>query len=680
MPSRRSFLLSSFKWTLGSFLLSTGFQPALARKTPRATVGLRGPHTLSRDQWPPAILPAHVGIADKGYLCFTDDFGQLAIIDMRKPVPGKAPYKIVASLGSLGNKVVDFAITQNAAYGLVYQEGENREPVAALVSVNLTPVDDPTKMSEITLSRYSDVTAICAGCDMICLSGTSTTGENLVSIYSAPNRRGQGKEPGYIASLSLNMPVKALDLSEKQLTILSTSPNQPKSEVHFVDLSNPSSPEVQKSLPIDGDFRVLTRFKDNVIIAGYKAGYAPGKGGAEAKNIVTGVNAHLVASITLDPLLSVESISAQKERILVVGRSRGARSVISLTTDREKSLRQEQVLAIAGGKQENGLPSQGNAAIVYREPCAYVASGWDGVQMLTRGHEGFSVSASYTIPRLAASGLAIWGDDVVLAGSKLQRYNIARPERPFLVSTTEPAQPLKTIIGAGSFVLCLSKDTLTLEKISSLGTVIAEAKVQATQLCFDRTNQRCYAIKCGEKSTRVNCFKVYSDRMDKEQAFEVPGAFTHCRAKDGTLLLTGLSDLVIVKPGDAGNFDILAQRHFDNLAVRDAMLVDDVVLLTAIDQNSKGFFLTLQASDKEAHTLGSIDLPHDGVALAADGTKAVAVGRSGDKDALSIIDFTKPQVPQMVSTIPAIEGVSSVSIRENLAILGGRGLEIVSLG
>jgi hypothetical protein len=43
----------------------------------------------------------------------------------------------------------------------------------------------------------------------------------------------------------------------------------PKSQVDVVNLVSPDSPEIQKSLTIEGDYRVVTRFKELILIAGH---------------------------------------------------------------------------------------------------------------------------------------------------------------------------------------------------------------------------------------------------------------------------------------------------------------------------------------------------------------------------------------------------------------------------
>ena len=547
MQSRRSFLFGSLSYTCGTLLLLDQLaQPVFAKKTPRSQPSLVGPHTLSREDWAPAIVPDHVGIADKGYLCFTDEFGRLAVVDMRKPVTIKTPVKVVAELKGLGNKVVDFAVTPFAAYGLTYREGDQSEPVVDLVSVSLTPIESPSIISDIRLGRYTEAGSIAASGELICVSGVSAGGENLVSIYSAPNRR-SGKEPVYIASLSVQLPVRALDLTDKQLTILSSANGGQKSQVDIVNLVSPDSPEIQKSLIIEGDYRVLTRFKELILIAGLDSSNSTSSGKSskfgQAKLIVASGSPHLTSSISLEPLSAIESAAAQKDRFLVVGRNKGERIVISLTIDKGRNLAREQVLNIPSAKTDSGKTT----SVVMRDLTAYVATGWSGVQLMTRAKEGWTITSSYSIPKLAAAGVAVWKDLVVLAGAELQLYHVGRPERPIMMTSAAPQQTIKAMVGAGSFIVCLSKDEISLRKMDKLQTVITTSKLTANQLCFDSSLSRAYAIKFLEKTTKIQPVKLFSDKLELLKSFEVPGIFNRCQATKGQLMLGGLNDIVIYR-------------------------------------------------------------------------------------------------------------------------------------
>jgi len=693
--------------------------PAFAKKTPRIPT-IRGPHTLSREEWAPAIVPDHVGLADKGYICFTDEFGRLAVVDMRKPVSVKTPVKVVAELSGLGNKMVDFAVTPYAAYGLTYKEGEQNEAVVNLVSVSLTPIDAPSILSDIRLGRYSEAGNICSANDLICVSGTTSSGENLVSIYSA--KRGV-KEPTFISSMSTQMPVRAIDLTDKQLIILTSANGGARSQIDFVNMSTSDNPEITKSITLEGDYRVIARFKEMILIAG--SDHSGKTKVCNAQILISGASPKVLSKIVLDQVSAVESAAAQKDRFLVVGRGKGERQVISLVLDRARNASVEQVIKMPMGKNDGGK----NCSVVMRDTSAYVATGWSGVQLLTRSKDSaWAITSSYSIPKLAAAGVAVYKDLVVLAGSDLQLYNVGRPERPVMMNSAAPSQAIRAMVGAGSFVLCLTKDDLSLRKMDSLQNIVTTSKLQGNQLCFDIGQMRAFTIKFLDKTTRVQPVKVFTDKLEQQKSFEVPGIFNRCQASKGQLMLGGLNDIAVYGPlgtpaaaaaasittsgtetkpvvnafsttsstkttaKDAkekearekeislAGMELVGSRHFENLAVRDIAFADDAILVTAIDQNSKGFFLVLKRNDRELHVLGTIDLPHDGLALGCQGTRAVAVGRGLDgKDVATIINFEKPGAPQIIATLPAIEGVSSVAIRDQLAVLGGRGLEILTL-
>jgi hypothetical protein len=280
--------------------------------------------------------------------------------------------------------------------------------------------------------------------------------------------------------------------------------------------------------------------------------------------------------------------------------------------------------------------------------------------------------------------VASWGDLVVLAGAQLQLYNIARPERPSLINWTDPESAIKTLVGAGSYVLCLSRDDISLRKMDKLRETISTVKLQASQLCFDNSQKAAFAIKPLEKTTRITKLRVYADKMEAEKPFEIFGIFNRCQAAGGCLLLSGLNEVALYRTtGGASTAtapELIGSQKFDNLAIRDLALSEDCIVATAIDPNSKGSFVVMARDAKDLHLLGSINLPSDGLALAASGSKAVAVGRNPDgRDVASIITFANKINPQVLSTLTVIEGVSSVTIKDQLAVLAGRGLEIVTL-
>jgi hypothetical protein len=675
MHSRRSFLLSSLGISLGALTLNENWVlPAAARSKGPIPASLRGPHLIAKDEWAPAILPDHLGLVDKGYLCFTDQFGRLSIVDLRKPQNPKTPVKTVAELRGLGHKVADFAICNFAAYGLTIKENDLQEQQYNLTAVSLTPVTNPQVLSETALKKYQEAKLIVANNEFICIAGVSTSKENLVSIYSAPARRA-GATPTFIASLSTQTKIKALDLFEKQLTVLSGGANGRKTQIDIINLAGGTA-QILSTLTTDGNYQVVARTKEQILIAGQE-GTKSSTNYAKAKLIAAGSNPHISSSITLEPILEIDSLAAGKDRFVALGTGGGQRVFLTLGTDKSHSLTQEQVLKLPRSKQDGGK----KASVVLKDNVAYIASGWSGVQMLSRNREGFQLTFAYDIPRLAASGLAVWDNMAVLAAGDLQLYSLSKPEHLQLVAKAETDSSIKAMVGAGSFVLCLTKDQATLRKMSNLEETIAQTKLSASQICFDKSQQKAFAIRSQEKTTKIHCLKVFSNSLSLEAPQEIPGLFNHIQALSGFMVLSGLNDLVAYNTtGGEGQLEQTGSRHFENLAIRDIGITEKYILATAIDTNSRGFFLVLARDNKDLKVLGTVNLPHDGLALACQGEKAVAIGKTPDgQDLVSIIDFSFAANPQITASLKAIEGASSVSIKDQMAVLAGRGLALVSL-
>ena len=55
------------------------------------------------------------------------------------------------------------------------------------------------------------------------------------------------------------------------------------------------------------------------------------------------------------------------------------------------------------------------------------------------------------------------------------------------------------------------------------------------------------------------------------------------------------------------------------------------------------------------------------------------VGQSEGKDAATVIDFSMPSAPKVVASMNVVEEAAAVAIKDETAIVGGRGLEIFSL-
>lgn len=667
MLSRRAFLWAWLGGTATAIdLLHSA--PAFARRAPRG-IPVMGPHEVSRQMWPPAILPDHVALTDRGLLLFTDEFGRLAIVDLKK-ANAKTPARIVSELGGLGKRIIDFTCAPGVGYGLVLKETEAQETQLCLVTVSLAPAEHPEIVGYYPLEKFTEVTAITASADALCIGGSSSSGENLVAIYTPVSKR-TGTTPQFLSAVSFPYSIAALSLQDRHLAVLSSN-GRMSSQFDFVKLINPRIPEQLKSIPLDGDFKILARQKERVLVAGSN-GSGKGQGSCEARTIVLGQMPHPVATMTLDPMTTVLGASAQRDRFVVIGEVAGDRVVLPLAVDKLHSLIREQVVTLP---KANFGPK---ASILVKDRSVYIASGWAGVLCYTNTKVGWEPTYSYTIPRLPASSIAQWGDLVVLAGADLRLYNISEPEKPNLVTTTDLATSVRAMVGAGSYVLCLTKDSITLRKMDKLQETITSSKVAANQLCFDSTQQRAYLLKTGEKTSTLFKYKIYSNSIEMEKKWDIPGNYARVRAQGGYALLSGLNDIALYKLGESA--ELVGTRHFENLAIRDLCLCDEYILASAVDQNSKGFFLVLAKNQADLRVNGSIDLPQDAVALAAASGRAVVVGKGKDgKDVASVISFAKPIAPQISANIPVVESASAVSIREQLAIVAGRGIDIISLG
>lgn len=668
MLSRRSFLLGNLA---GLVTLAPGLSctAALAKRAKVEAVKA-GPHSVARLDWPPAIVPDRLGIADKGFCCIADEYGRLAVVDLRKPSNPKTPPKVIAELAGLGKKVVDFKVFLGRAYALVLSASENSEALYALVTINLAPITNPSIQSNVPLDRFSEATCIAVSLDLVCVAGTSTAGENLIAVYGA-GAKGAKMDPSPMSTITSEMPATSMDLQDRNLLVLEGGSN---SQLQYFGLVDPRTPTTRATVKLEGDYKAMARFKDAAIIAGTSSALGANGGTCVAKSIALEPQLRVVSEMALDPIMNVFDASAQKDRFMIFGESSNDRMLASLLFNKNKNLTKEQFVTLE--KQNGGYGSHSSVSLFGKN--VYVASGWAGVQMLSQVGTNWAFAYNYSIPRLPASSLATWGDSVVLAGADLKLYNIQQPSHPALSSVASLTSSVKSVVGAGSYVICLTKDSILLRKMDKLNDTIATVKIVGQQLCFDKPQQRAYVLKEGsKKTTTLSKFQVYSNSLSAEKTYDIPGTFSHASATGGTIVLGGINDVSLYKLGDKA--ELVGSRHFENLGVRDVVLLDEFIVISAVDQSSKGFCLILSKDEKDLHVLGSIDLPHDGAALAANNRTAVAVGRTSDgKDLATFIDFRTPTAPKVITSVQTVEAASAVSMKEQVVIVAGRGMDLLT--
>lgn len=663
---------SLISWAAASDLFDPAFGLPKLKAKPVAPVA--GPHTISRAEWPPAIIPDFASVANpQGFSLFCDEFGRMSTVDLRRPGNPKTPVKVLGELSGLGKKVFDFTSFGPRAYALVALNSDPADLQLHLVTVNVTNFAAPSVVSKMPLREYAEFTSITSNNDLVCIAGTSLSGENLVTLYQAPTK-GRATEPALLASFSVPYPVAAMDVQDRTLVVLNCAAQAPISQLDIYNIAYPRSPQAKEPIKLEGEFKRLARVRSTVVVSGRPVINDRLANACEARTIFLDPAPRVVSSLTLEPLTSVLSAAAQRDRFLILGETRQGRKVLSIVADKTGHLTREQVVNLPTPKGSYGQ----HASIVAKDRNIYVSSGWAGVEMLTGGKEGWTPVYTYSIPRLPASGVASWNNMVVLGGSDLKLYDISNPDKPSLISTQDLTTSLKAIVGAGSYILCLSKDGVALRKMDSLGNVAATLKTQGSQLCYDPVIQKAFVIAEQEKKSIAQRVKVYSNKLEVEKNIDLPKGVNRGVAQGGYMLCAALNDLYLY--GVADNVEQFSTRHFENLAPRDFALTDDYVIGTFVDQQTKGFFLVLSKDNKDMHVLGSVDLPHDGTAVAVQGKRAITAGRTPDgKSIAAIVDFTTPSAPRIVATLPVVESASAISIKDRMAIVVGRGLELLSL-
>lgn len=631
-----------------------------------------GPHTLSREAWPPAIVPDHVDMTQKGYLCFSDQFGRMAVVDLRKAGDPANPPKVIAELSGLGRRVAAFKVDKTAAYAVTKEPNNEGSDDFQLVTISLKDPTQPYVVSKIKLDNIQEVSSVVADATAIFVAGRTKNGENVVLVFAPPGKKG-GQNPALLTTIATKWNPIAMEFEKRELAVLQTDGRT--SRIDTYNVGQPGNPLPTHNLELTGAFEAMDRFKNSLYVVGTVT--VNGARQFQARSISMAPAPHAVSDLNID-LESILSCKAEANQFVVLGKNSHGRLILSvMPVDKHNNLSNGQNLDIPIAKAE----SVTKANLVITKGQVYVASGWAGIEVLANYGGRYAHSYAYKIPRLAAAGIAIWGSSVVIVGAELMLYDISSPATPRLVSSTPLTSSIRGMVGAGSFILCLTHDQLELRQMSSLSKLTASGKVEGRDLAFDKAQHKAFVIQQfgeGGKITRVHPFKIFSDSLEAVKSFDLPGGYTKVRAHNNQLLVSDIEDISLFTTTDGVNQ--VGARHFDNLAIRDTWLTDNHILATAIDPKENGFLLVLSKTDKALNVLGSIPLPHNGIALSANDTNAVTIGRnSAGKDMVSIVDLTNPVALKIAATMPVLEAASVVAIQSKLALVGGRGLELVTL-
>ncbi|MBI4533011.1 MAG: hypothetical protein HY711_03610 [Candidatus Melainabacteria bacterium] len=654
MLSRRLFLMS----TMGLAMAPELFADVYAKRRKAATAKI-GPRSLSKQEWPPAICPNNLSIIDKSFVCLTDESGRLAIVDLKQ----SSSSRVLSESTILGRRVIDVTFDSRHAYALSINESDSGEIAYSLIGVVLIPPTNPTIVYKLQLNEFLEPVCLTARNDLIVVAGLALDGNNLVVVY----RQFKSDPPSMLSSFTTDSNITALDLQDKHLVVLQGGY---KTQVDYISLYYPHTPQLRKTIQLDGDYRVMARYKNELVVAGQSGSIH----GFDIRAISLEPTPHAVDHAPLASLTNVSYADAQKGRFFVLGERGPERIVSTFTYTKTLELMPEQTIVLPASQAGPGLRSSLQA----KERNIYVASPWSGVDVLSLDKTGWQYSFTYSIPTLPASSIANWDDLVVLAGADLKLYNIAKADKPVLVASSNLAYPLKAFAGAENYLLCLSKDKLALRKMDQLGHVLHATDVVAEHMAYDKERQIAYVIADTKDKTTIYSVKIASDKLSLAKVIDLPAGFNRVTASDGYLLARSMSNLVLYRMNEQP--ELIGNHSFDNLAIRDAHLTQNHVLAAAVDHSSKGFLILLAKNTQNLHTIGVVDLPHDATAVGTAGNLAVVVGKSSEgKDLLSVVNLTSEATLSVTYSSSVIEAASDVIVKNNLAIVAGRGLQIFAL-
>lgn len=658
MLSRRVFLLSSLGvFLVGSPSYAIGRKPKVS--APEAPRG--GPRTIARQEWPPAIAPEYVGIVDKGFACFADDMGRIVIVDLKRednPI-------VIGELSGVGRKLLGLAFAQYRAYAVVQVEA-GADTQFQLVTISLIPSSDPSILSRLVLDNFSEPSCIAAGLDTIAVGGSGLGGESQIVLFNAP-KRGKAVDPVSAGAIAVSQLPLRMDLQDRTLLALCGAD---RTDLTAINIVNPRSPEIIKSIDLQGSFSGLARFKDTILVAGSgsdKKSYA--------RLVALKPEPNVTKSVTLPTVSEVLDIVAQRGQFLILGNQGDRQTVIPLVVGRRNDLSTTTPVVLPAGNRG----ADPRAHIAVKDKDAYIASDWGGVQVLNVRKTGWEFTYSHTIPRLPASAVVLEGNRAVLASSDLKLYDLSDPKHPLLVSTTDTGGTIRAMIGIGRSILCLNRDGITLRVVEKPSTILVSAKVSATTMAYDRSSGRAFFISPNENSTTVTSFRVTEDSLKPEDVKEYPFKARKVSAGGGKLALASLNEVALFTAGEPGQ--LLGKRSMPNLAVRDLALTADTTVVSCVDENLRGFLLILANNKEDLSLIGSTDLPLDGAALSIGGNRvAVVVGRgSKGNDLAALVGLVNPSQPRVLESFDVIDAASAVCIREQLAVIVGRGIEIINL-
>lgn len=624
---------------------------------------------IASQPWPPAIAPDFIESIKREKLLVANRYGRVSIVDFKNAGKKGTQPNVLAELTGVGKKIVSVSSDRSKTFALLKDMSDREHgPKTKLVEISTKRLKEPYLVSTREVKEIRTPSQAYAKRNLLFLAGVSTSNQNIVLVASTKKQK-NSKELKILSTITTRLPIVALKYDGRNLMVLAS--DEEKSQLSFISLASKTSPSLVKKLDFEGSYSLLSKSKNVVTVAGKNKAGKP-----EVKTVYMKPAPNIVAGTTLPKLESITSAKIIKQEVLVSGNGSKGGMLFSLNLDKHANLLTASEVDIST-KNKRGRSS---SKLVYDGKQVYVSAGWAGIETLRKAKGNWNKGYLYSIPRMGASDMASWGNSAILVSGELIKYDLTDPSTPVINEKAPLTSPVRSMVGAGSYILCLTRDNLLLRKMDKINQNIAKIKIEGNSIAFDKEQHRAYVIKPFNKGklSRVFPVKVYSNSLDIQDGFDLPGKYTKIKASNGLLLVSDLNVISLVKPGK--EVETVGHREFENYAIRDVYLEGDKVIATAIDQSKQGFLLVLSANDKNLNVLGNTPLPHNGAALSAKGNIVCAVGKNDKgEDLLTLIDIKSPTSPKTLKSMKVIEAASSIAIKNKVAIVAGRGLEILSV-
>ncbi len=692
MWSRRKFI---FSMLAGSALWIDHSHAFAFRKRVRHIAAPVGPQLLMSEYWPPAIACNFIDTFDGSLCCQADDFSRLATANVLSADPKTHTYPILGEIITPGSKILYLKVLQsqlalvivknkeienehNSSSSFLSKNKKSTEGSAtqgakfACVLVNLASAESPEIVSNTGLPAYSQLTAFATNTiknrPIICIAGIDFDEKNRVSFYGFKNK---GKLH-LISSFVLSNPVKKLSFGDQTLLVLQDTTD---CQVSVIDVSNLNNPHFLRTVKLPGSITEMASY-------GNVHTWSTSQD-SDCTISVGDIRAfpQAYSKQKLDASFSIDSLAINNKYILALGNNDEENVVMPIVIDKNYTLYKQKPVSLTGYMEASVTPSK----IIFGKDCAFISSGWAGVQVLKVDHSGkWSASTCFTQQKLPIAGCVAWSNYLLMAAGDLRLYDINNPKQAKLLSTIELPATIKMVAAAGSYVLCLDKSGLSLRKIDNPKKVLATLKINAEKLSFDKENHKAYLIQSEKQpatkkktgnTTKLVELNVYNDSIEIAKTFSIIEDSYCSSADEGHVVIGNLDGLAIYKPEEENK--LVCQRPLKDLAWREIILSKGNIFATAIDQNVNGFFLTMSFDGQDINVLSTTKIPHDVVAVRISNNIAYTVGQDSEgRSLLTTIDISNMTKPVIISSKPAIESASTIAVDKNLAIVAGQGFQI----